>query len=66
MILKITNNKKSIILINCYRPPDNDISIIKINSSIQLIDSRYKNTAIIIFGDLNFKRDIVENKFNLI
>jgi hypothetical protein len=63
MILKITLMKKSMILINVYRPPSNEIATDRIIAVIKTLDCRYKDTPIVIFGDLNYRREKISRVF---
>jgi hypothetical protein len=64
MILKITMDKKSLILVNIYRPPGEEDVTSRICAKILNLDYRYENTPFVIFGDLNYRREDVEKQFN--
>ena len=63
MIMKITLNKKSMILINAYRQPSNEEHTKRLIAILCLLDDRYKTTPIILFGDLNYRREELSMTF---
>ncbi len=56
MIVKVTLNKRSIIILNTYRSPLHPENTDHITSIVEWLDCRYNDTAILIFRDLNYKR----------
>ncbi len=65
MALKLTTNKKSVIVVNTYRPPGNVLAFDLIRSLIMELDDMYRDTPIVVFKDLNVKRDAVTRKVML-
>jgi hypothetical protein len=64
MIAKIQLEDKHIIIVNCYRTPSNDNHALDIiNSTICFINNRFKDSPIVIFGDMNYYRVIINEKF---
>jgi len=64
MILKITMDKKSLILLNVIRPSGEEDVTSRICAKILNTDYRYERTPFVIFGDLNYRREDVGKQFN--
>ena len=64
MVLKVTLEKKSLILINIYRRPDNEEASMRLTALIERINVTYIDTPIIIFGDFNYKRNEIKKRFD--
>jgi len=64
MIVKVTLNKRSMIILNTYRSPSHPEDTDHITYIVEWLDRRYNDTAILIFGDLNYRRDLIESKFS--
>jgi hypothetical protein len=65
MIMRVRTENKNMILLNVYRPPNKEDVTDHIVSTIKQLDSVYKDTPILIFGNLNYGRDTIEKKFPL-
>jgi len=63
MILKITLNKKSMLLVNAYRRPGDAEAAKRLVATIALLDDRYVSTPVVVFGDMNFRREELREKF---
>jgi hypothetical protein len=63
MIVKITMDKKSLILLNIYRPPGEEDVTSRICAKILNLDNRYENTPFVIFVDLNYQREDAGKQF---
>jgi hypothetical protein len=66
LIFKVTLENKSMILINIYRPPANKEVTVRFIAIIDALNKKYENTPFVIFGDLNYKREELNDKFNLL
>ncbi len=64
MIFKVTLNKRSIIILKTYWSPSHPEDTDHITSIFEWLDRRYNDTAILIFGDFNYRRDLIESKFS--
>ena len=62
MILKITLEGKSMIIVNCYLSPGDKTTPLGLNATLDVLNQRYSNTPIIIFGDFNCNREEAEKR----
>lgn len=62
MILKITLEGKSMIIVNCYLSPGDKTTPLGLNATLDVLNQRYTNTPIIIFGDFNCNREEAEKR----
>ena len=63
MTVKITCDKKSMVIVNVYRPPNDDDATERLATKISHLDDRYQSAKIVVFGDLNYKRNEVHKAF---
>ncbi len=63
MILKITMDKKSLILVNTYRPQGKEDDTSRICAKLLNLDNRYESKTFVIFGDLNYRRNEIREQF---
>ena len=66
VILKVTLNKRSMLLLNVYRPPSDDDATTRITAVVDALDRRYESTPIVLFGDLNYRRNELQSRFPLL
>ena len=66
MAVKISLTGKSMVLANVYRPPGDDDAADRLVTKLLLLDDRYRNTKIIIFGDINYKRHEIQESLRKI
>jgi hypothetical protein len=64
MILKVSMSTRSMILLNVYRSPSKEEDTDRIVSVLCNLNSKYADTPIVAFGDLNHTRDKIVKKFN--
>ena len=64
MTIKVTLNNKSMAIASVYRPPNDEDATDLLITKISLLHDRYKSTKIVvIFGDLNYRREKVDKAF---
>jgi hypothetical protein len=66
MILKVSLENKSLLLVNCYRSPSYPEYTNRIISLLLGLNKKYEDTPIVLFGDLNYRREQIDKVFKKI
>ena len=60
----VNTNKGNFIIISVYSPPGNEHNnrTYELIEKLKIIKSKYQNLTLLLFGDLNIKREVIKDK----